>query len=193
MLLFDHVSFSYDKKAVLTDFSLELKAGERLALMGPSGSGKTTILHLAAGLLKPTAGVVRSDFLPPAVVFQEPRLFPHLTVKKNLAAVQEKPDEEAISNLLTLVGLSDWADAYPHELSGGMQSRVALARALLYPTDLYLFDEPFGALDEETKQVVIRNLLEFLAEKGAAVILVTHQKEDAEAFATRKFFLPVSD
>ena len=193
MLRFEKISFAYDKKAVLTDFSLELKSGETLALMGASGSGKTTILHLAAGLLIPTSGKIESSFLPPAVVFQEPRLFPNLTARENLAAVQEKPDEKAISEALALVGLSEWVDAYPHELSGGMQSRVALARALLFPTDLYLFDEPFGALDEETKRTVLEKLKAFLAERGAAAILVTHQDEDAEAFATRKILLSVAD
>ena len=193
MLRFDKVSFSYNKKVVLTDFNLELKAGERLALMGPSGSGKTTILQLAAGLLTPTAGIIESEFLPPAVAFQEPRLFPHLTVKENLAAVQKKADDKAIADALDLVALSDWENAYPHELSGGMQSRVSLARVLLYPTDLYLLDEPFGALDEETKQIVLQNLLGFLTKKGAAAILVTHQSEDADTFATRKFFLPAAD
>ena len=193
MLQFENVSFSYGKKSVLTDFSLELGSGERLALMGPSGSGKTTVLHLAAGLLKPTAGKIQSDFLPPAVVFQEARLFPQLTVKENLFAVQEKPDEAAVSEALALVDLVDSIDAYPHELSGGMKSRVSLARALLFPTDFYLLDEPFGALDEETKRLVLSDLKAFLIEKNAAAIFVTHQKEDAEIFATRKFFLPISD
>ena len=193
MLRFEQVSFSYGKRAVLKDFSFTLHDGELLALMGASGSGKTTILHLAAGLLTPTSGKIESDFLPPAVVFQEPRLFPHLTVRENLAAVQEKTDEKAILDALALMALSEWADAYPKELSGGMQSRASLARALLFPTDLYLFDEPFGALDEETKRKVLTNLKAFLAEKGAAAILVTHQNEDAEAFAKRKFFLTTAD
>lgn len=193
MLRFEKVSFAYDKKAVLNDFSFTLHDGELLALMGASGSGKTTILHLAAGLLAPTAGKIESSFLPPAVVFQEPRLFSHLTVRENLAAVQEAPDESAIEKALSLVGLSEWADAYPSELSGGMQSRVSLARALLFPTDFYLLDEPFAALDEETKKAVLKNLREFLTEKGAAAILVTHAKEDAEAFASRKVFLSSVD
>ena len=193
MLKFDHVFFSYGKKAVLTDFSMELGKGELLALMGPSGSGKTTILHLAAGLLKPTAGKIESDFLPPAVVFQEPRLFPHLTVRENLAAVQEKPDEAAIRNALAAVALSDSENAYPSELSGGMQSRVALARALLFPSDLYLFDEPFGALDEETRKTVLSNVRTHLNDRSASAILVTHQKEDAEAFSTRTIFLSPAD
>ena len=189
MLQFDQVSFAYEKKVVLARFSMRLEQGERLALMGPSGSGKTTILRLAAGLLKPISGSIQSTFLPPAVVFQEPRLFPRLTVFENLAAVQEKSDAEAIRRVLALVELGEEESAYPHELSGGMQSRVSLARALLFPTDFYLFDEPFGALDEATRKIVLARVRDFLIEKNAAAILVTHQKEDADSFATRTLLL----
>ncbi|MBQ7173244.1 MAG: ABC transporter ATP-binding protein [Clostridia bacterium] len=189
MLKFNHVSFAYDKKPVLVDFSMELVPCERLAVMGPSGCGKSTLLHLAAGLLTPTAGNIDSDFLPPAVAFQEPRLFGHLTVKQNLLAVQKKPDEKAVARVLELVQLQDEIDAYPDELSGGMQSRVSLARALLFESDLYLFDEPFAALDEATRKTVLENVKAFLTEKNAAAILVTHQHEDAEAFATRRLTL----
>lgn len=189
MLVFDKISFSYGKKQVFTDFSMELFSGERLAVMGASGCGKSTLLHLAAGILTPSSGKIRSDFLTPAVVFQEPRLFSHLTIKKNLLAVQKKPDEEAIRQMLSLVGLSDEIDAYPDELSGGMQSRASLARALLFDSDLYLLDEPFAALDEATRKAVLENVKNFLIEKNAAAILVTHQKEDADAFATRTLVL----
>ena len=187
MLEFKKVSFFYEKKAILSDFDLTLHDGEILAVMGPSGCGKTTLLSLAAGLRKPTTGEIHSTFERVACVFQEPRLFPWLTVRKNLEAVLDAPEKEKekIPRLLDELGLSGCAEMYPHELSGGMKIRVSLARALLFEGDLYLLDEPFSALDEELKIRLSEFLKQYLKSKNASAILVTHQREDAQRIADR--------
>lgn len=187
MLEFSNVSFAYEKKEVLKDFSFRLADGEIVAVMGPSGNGKTTLLRLAAGLEKPNGGSISSNAQKISCVFQEPRLFPWLTVADNLCAVLEKgADTDArISEVLEAVGLSGAKDLYPDELSGGMKSRVALARALLYGGDLYLLDEPFAALDEALRERLSALLREHIKKNGASAILVTHQSTEAEAIADR--------
>lgn len=192
MLKLQKISFSYGKKPVLRDFSMELQNGEILAVMGPSGCGKSTLLSLIAGLKKPSAGVLLSDFARPAFVFQEPRLFPWLTVRENLAAVADKALEcdKEIPAALDAVALADAIDLYPRELSGGMKSRVSLARALVFKGDLYLLDEPFAALDEALKKTVSERLRAWLKAHGASAILVTHDSADAERMADRILTLP---
>ena len=188
MLKMNRITFAFDKKTIFKDFSLELKKGEILAVMGPSGCGKTTLLELSAGLLKPQKGEVITSFEKLAYVFQEPRLFPWLTVKENLLAVMDEKDENAEKTVLKcieLVGLSDSLDKYPNELSGGMKSRVSLARALAFGGDLFLFDEPFAALDEDLRHSLAQKIKDYIRACGASAILVTHNKEDAENIADR--------
>ena len=188
MLRMNHITFAFDKKTIFKDFSLELKKGEILAVMGPSGCGKTTLLELSAGLLKPQKGEVITSFEKLAYVFQEPRLFPWLTVKENLLAVMKmksKDAEKAVLECLALVELEDALDKYPDELSGGMKSRVSLARALAYDGDLFLLDEPFAALDEELRKRISKKIKKHLHERGASAILVTHSPEDAYRIADR--------
>ena len=192
MLKMTNVTFAFGKKTVFEDLSLELNDREILAIMGPSGRGKTTLLGLAAGLLKPQNGEIVSSFEKVAYVFQEPRLFPWLTVKENLLAVVDAKDEHAekqVAECLELVGLTDAIDKYPSELSGGMKSRVSLARALVYEGDLFLLDEPFAALDEELRHSLATKLKDYLTARGASAILVTHNKEDAEKIADRILLL----
>ena len=187
MLDIQKISFSYGKKMILEDFSLRVEDGEILALMGPSGCGKSTLLSLIAGLRRPARGEIVSDLSRIAFVFQEPRLFPWLTVWENLEAPLESPAEHAerIRAALDTVMLSDARDLYPRELSGGMRSRVALARALVYGGDLYLLDEPFAALDEELRRTLAEQLRAHIKKSGATAILVTHQSEDAALIADR--------
>lgn len=195
MLKITDISFAFGKKNVLKDFSLELKKGEILAIMGPSGCGKTTLLGLIAGLNKPQKGEIENTFEKIAYVFQEPRLFPWLTVKENLLAVMDEKDEAALQKViecLSLVGLSDSLDKYPSELSGGMKSRASLARALAFGGDLFLLDEPFAALDEELRQTLSFKIKEYLAASEASAILVTHNREDAEKIADSILMLPLS-
>ena len=187
MLDIQKISFSYGKKTILEDFSLRVEDGEILALMGPSGCGKSTLLSLIGGLRRPTRGEIVSDHSRIAFVFQEPRLFPWLTVRENLEAPLESRAEHAehIRSALEAVMLSDAAELYPRELSGGMRSRVALARALVYGGDLYLLDEPFAALDEELRRTLAERLRAHIKASGATAILVTHQSEDAALIADR--------
>ena len=188
MLKINALSFSYAKKPVLKDFSLQVKKGEIVALMGESGCGKSTLLQLIAGLLKPKSGEIGHDFKKISYAFQEPRLFPWLTVKENLLAVLPRGvenAEEAISQALESVELSDSAELYPDSLSGGMKSRVSLARALVFGGDLLLLDEPFSALDEALCATLATRLREYLKETNASAILVTHRSADAEALADR--------
>ena len=182
------LSFSYGKKVIFDRFSFRLADGEILALMGASGVGKTTLLRLLAGLEKPSKdSVLHSTHKKIAYVFQEPRLFPWMTVRPNLRAVMEKASDcdAKIDNVLQKVGLSGSAEQYPDELSGGMKSRVALARALLVDADLYLLDEPFAALDEALRQELGALLRAHLKARGASAVLVTHQASDANAIADR--------
>ncbi len=191
MLKLQNISFSYGKNPVLKDLSLELQAGEILAVMGPSGCGKSTLLSLIAGLRKPAKGKIESDFSRLSFVFQEPRLFPWMTVWENLAAPLEHPKahEEEIRAALKTVALSDCAHLYPSELSGGMKSRASLARALVYGGDLFLLDEPFAALDESLRNTLAERLRTFLKARGASAILVTHHASDAERIADRTLML----
>jgi ABC-type nitrate/sulfonate/bicarbonate transport system ATPase subunit len=139
-----------------------------------------------AGLQKPTYGNLESTFERTVTVFQEPRLFPWLTVRENLRAVLPKDaDESVIQDALSFVELEDTGDHYPSELSGGMKSRVALARALAYGGDLFLLDEPFSALNEDLRRPLAEKLREHLKKIGASAILITHQHTDAETFADR--------
>lgn len=186
--------FSYGKKPVIGNFSVRIKKGELTALMGASGSGKTTLLRLFAGLEKPQSGELTVRTGKVVTVFQEPRLFPWLTVEKNLEAVlppkAEKTERQnAIAEALAFVGLSDSANKKPTELSGGMRSRASLARALAYGAatgaELYLLDEPFSALDESGREELSAALRERMRKYGATAILVTHNTADAERFADR--------
>ena len=136
------LSFSYGDAPVLEHLSLSLKDGELLAIMGESGCGKSTLLHLIAGLLKPSEGSISVDTANVTYVFQEPRLFPWLTLRENLLAPLPKSTENdaRVAEILQKVGLSGFEDHYPDELSGGMKSRASLARALLFGGDLFLLD-----------------------------------------------------
>ena len=193
MLKMTDMTFAFDKKIIFNNFSMELNKGEILAVMGPSGCGKTTLLALVAGLRKPQEGEIDNSFEKIAYVFQEPRLFPWLTVKENLLAVMDEKDENALKTVtecLSLVGLDDSFDKHPNELSGGMKSRASLARALAFGGDLFLFDEPFAALDEDLRLKLSAKIKDYLRARGASAILVTHNREDAEQIADRILTLP---
>ncbi len=193
MLKITDLTFAFGKKQIFENFSLTLEKGEILAVMAPSGYGKTTLLGLIAGLLKPQKGEIVNTFEKIAYVFQEPRLFPWLTVKENLLTVIDEKNESAtktVAECLALVGLSDSLDKYPSELSGGMKSRVSLARSLAYGGDLFLFDEPFAALDEELRHTLTVKIKDYLRSRGASAILVTHNREDAEKISDRILTLP---
>ena len=187
MLKLTDLYFAYTPEHPILSFAnLSLADGKLLAVMGPSGCGKSTLLSLIAGLQKPTYGSLENTFQRTATVFQEPRLFPWLTVRDNIRAVLPKDTDDCIlQNALDFVELGDVGDHYPSELSGGMKSRVALARALAYGGDLFLFDEPFSALNEDLRRPLAEKLRAHLKKAGASAILITHQRSDAETFADR--------
>src|SRR5580658_9946374 len=183
------VTKTYDNGVVaLGPIDLEVRRGEFVSLLGPSGCGKSTALRLIAGLSLPSSGTVR--VAPPAVtaggghqvgfVFQEPTLMPWTTVRENvrlplkLAHVPSSAAKVRVDEALAQVGLSEFAGAYPRELSGGMKMRVSLARALVTDPDILLMDEPFAALDEITRFRLNNDLLALWRSLRKTVIFVTH-------------------
>ena len=190
MLRISALSHAYALRTVLEDITLELDAGRILALVGPSGCGKTTLLHLAAGLLTVQTGTLANGFSRPAVMFQQPRLLPWKTTRDNIALglrAEGRPVVDCQVRAQTMgkaVGLDAEAlEQFPHQLSGGMQSRAALARALVLEPDLLLMDEPFAALDIGLKAQLHRLLLEHQAARGVAVLMITHDLMEAARLA----------
>lgn len=184
------VAHAYALKPVLEDIDLVLEPGRILALVGPSGCGKTTLLHLCAGLLGCRTGTLDNRFAHPAVMFQQPRLLPWKTACDNIAlglkarGVARAACRARARALGEMVGLDRAAlDQFPHRLSGGMQSRAALARALVLEPDLLLMDEPFAALDIGLKAQLHRLLLEHQASRGVAVLMITHDLMEAVRLA----------
>ncbi len=199
-LALEGIGHSYGGTPVLRDVSLELAAGEVTCLLGPSGCGKSTLLRIAAGVERQDRGSVRvggevvSDagrHLPPegrgiGLMFQDFALFPHLTVARNVAFGLAGPDRaDRAHRLLKRVGLDRHGDKYPHQLSGGEQQRVALVRALAPQPPILLMDEPFSGLDNRLRDGIRDETLDILKEEGTAVLLVTHEPEEAMRMADR--------
>ena len=195
-LQINHLTKRYGEAVAVEDITLTVKAGEFLTMLGPSGGGKTTALRLLAGFERPTAGriqigghVVADDhrFIPPekrkvGMVFQDYALFPHVNAAKNIAfGLHGRPKDKArrVKRMLSLVGLSEFADRMPHELSGGQQQRVALARALAPNPDILLLDEPFSNLDTALRSQVRKDVRRILLETKTTAIFVTHDQHEA--------------
>ena len=201
---FDHVSLTFDtpkgKLRVVDDVTYDINDGDFIAVIGPSGCGKTTMMSMLAGFQKPTTGKVLFDGAPVngpgperGVIFQEYGVFPWLTVKQNIAfGLQLKANHVALSernqiceHYLALMGLTDFANSYPKHLSGGMRQRLAIARAYAVKPQFLLMDEPFGALDAQTRANMQNLLLHVLATEGKTVMLITHSVEEAIYLASR--------
>ena len=176
-LSFQHINHSFGSKTVLHDVSLDVADGERVGILGPSGGGKTTLLNIAAGLLRPDSGEVQSSYDRVSFVFQEYRLLPWLTAAENITAAAGCSRETALA-LLNALELGGEEDSYPDSLSGGMQQRVNIARALAYSSDMVLMDEPFKGLDEELRGRVIEQVDTYL--DGRTLLLVTHDRRECE-------------
>jgi NitT/TauT family transport system ATP-binding protein len=184
------VGHAYGLQDVLDDVAFDLPAGRIVALVGPSGCGKTTLLHLCAGLLVLQKGSIDNGFARSATMFQQPRLLPWLSTRDNIALglkaqrVPRARRHRLAEEVAQTLGLDVSAlDRYPAALSGGMQSRAALARALVLAPDLLLMDEPFGALDIGLKSHLHRLLLERQARDGIAVLMITHDLMEAVRLA----------
>jgi NitT/TauT family transport system ATP-binding protein len=188
----------------LRDISLSIAAGQFVVVVGPSGCGKSTLLRVLGGLIAPTSGSVRvgdssteqaRQARQVSFVFQQPVLLPWYTAQQNvelplkLFGWPAQQRQEAARAYLDLVGLSRFAVAYPHQLSGGMQQRVAIARALSFEPAVLLMDEPFGALDEITREHLNSELLHIWSRTGATVIFVTHSLAEAAFLADRVLVL----
>src|SRR6202158_2868562 len=183
----------------LRDTSLDIARGELLCLIGPSGCGKSTLLNVVGGLMEPTTGTVEVSGKPVrgpmphdiAFVFQENALFPWNTVSENVnlgmvfQGVPRAAREERARRSLDAVGLKDFAQHYPGQLSGGMRQRAALARALSLETGILLMDEPFGALDEQTRMILGEDLSVLLSQADKTIVFVTHSLGEATFLADR--------
>jgi NitT/TauT family transport system ATP-binding protein len=182
----------------IDDVTLDVKEGEFIALLGPSGCGKSTFLFMVAGFEHPTSGQLlldgeEVDVPSPnrGIVFQEYVLFPWRTVRKNIAfgleikGMNARERDERCDELINLVGLKGFEDAYPHTLSGGMKQRVSIARALAYEPDVLLMDEPFGALDAQTRRRMIADLVKVHQATKKTFLFVTHSVEEAIGLADR--------
>lgn len=187
-----HLHHSYGLTEVLTDVGLDLHAGEVLALVGPSGCGKSTLMHIVAGLITPSEIIQHSTFQGISCVFQEPRLLPWKTGLDNIALslkalkISRPARRKQATELGLRLGLKvEDLHKFPHELSGGMQSRIALARALAPQPDLLLLDEPFSALDIGLKHELYQLLSAQVQRLGTAVLMITHDLMEAVRLADR--------
>jgi NitT/TauT family transport system ATP-binding protein len=199
-IAFDHVSVQFGQLKVVDDVSYAIREGEFVSVIGPSGCGKTTMMNIVAGFVQPSRGAVLLDGRPVegpgpdrGVIFQEYGVFPWLTVKENIAfglklganRVPENERDEICARYMRLMGLADFADAWPKTLSGGMRQRVAIARAYAVKPQFLLMDEPFGALDAQTRSAMQDLLLEVLQAEGKTVMLITHSVEEAVYLSNR--------
>ncbi len=187
-----------DSLVILDDFQLEVKEGEFLSILGPSGCGKSTFLNILGGLDSQSSGEIFVDDQSVTgagnnlgYVFQAYALFPWRTVLENVGAgleirgVKRKERREIAKEYIELVGLGEFAHRYPHELSGGMKQRVAIARALAYQPEVLLMDEPFAALDAQTREVLQYELLRIWEETHKTIVFVTHSIDEAVFLSDR--------
>ena len=202
MLEFDRIQHAYNGVLSVDRISFSVERGEVVSLLGPSGCGKTTLLRLAAGLEKPSSGVIRLDdttlsdgqkSLSPdqrgiGYMFQDYALFPHLTVLQNVAFGLPNRNSNTTRrglDVLEQVGIKNAADLYPHELSGGQQQRVALARALAPDPAVILLDEPYAGLDSRLRERIRDEMLHVLKDSKAVTLMVTHDAEEAMYMSDR--------
>lgn len=197
-LIANHITHRFDDLAVLDDVSFTVGAGEVVAIVGPSGCGKSTLLSILGGLLQPTSGAPELRGAPPpdslnplTFVFQDFALLPWATVEANvefpllhtqLSAAQRRA---LVDDALRRTGLTDFRQAYPKQLSGGMRQRVGISRALAVKPAILLMDEPLSALDSQTRELLMEDFVRLLADGGMGAVYVTHNLEEAARLADR--------
>ena len=201
-----NLSHAYSKNEnSITGINLDIQEGERVAILGPSGCGKSTLLRLIAGLEKPSEGEIKIKgievsskeiLVPPekrnvGLVVQDKALFPHLSVYANICfgIRKNKTKDDIASELLNLFKIEELKNKYPHEISGGEQQRVALARSLATNPDVLMLDEPFSALDKELKQNIYSEISAVFSEKKSTILLVTHDQNEAELMTERRLIM----
>lgn len=201
-IIADKVSISFGALTAVEDFTTTIKEREFVSIIGPSGCGKSTMLYALAGFLPTTSGSLSIRDTPVTkpgpdrgIVFQEFVLFPWRTVLKNItlgpeiAGVSKRETEERARHWIRMTGLSGFEDSYPATLSGGMKQRVAIARALTCEPEVLLLDEPFGALDVQTKNYVMKDLQELWVKAEKTIVMVTHSVQEAALLADRVLIL----
>jgi len=194
---------SYSEHALsIENINLEIGSGDRVSILGPSGCGKSTLLRLIAGLEKPDQGEIKindikvsdnKNLIPPekrniGLVVQEKALFPHLSVFENICfGIKKNKDKDLIaSELLNLLKIDNLKNKYPHEISGGEQQRVALARSLAPKPNFLMLDEPFSALDEDLKETLYKDISQVFLDMSCAILLVTHDRNEAEIMTNKQ-------
>ena len=197
-------AYSKDSKSI-SGINLNILPGERVSILSQSGCGKSTLLRLIAGLERPSEGEIKikgievsskESLVPPekrnvGLVVQDKALFPHLSVYANICfgIKKNKTKDDIASELLNLFKIEDLKHKYPHEISGGEQQRVALARSLATDPDVLMLDEPFSALDKELKQNIYSEISAVFSEKKSTILLVTHDQNEAELMTERRLIM----
>ena len=191
-LSFQNISMQFqDGTKAIADVSFDVAKGEFVTVVGPSGCGKSTLLKIASGLLNQTSGTVEVDRSNIGYVFQDATLFPWRTVKRNVELLLElhntaKADRASVAQrAIDLVGLKGFENHYPNSLSGGMKMRASLARTLTLKPPLFLFDEPFGAVDEITREYLNEETLKLFQQEQFAGLFITHSISEAVFLSTR--------
>src|SRR5437879_12913686 len=197
-LIADHISHRFGGLDVLDKVSFTVASGEVVAIVGPSGCGKSTLLSILGGLLQPSAGTAELRGAPPAdslnpltFVFQDFALLPWCTVEANVefplvhTALEAAARRAVVDDALKRTGLSDFRGAYPRQLSGGMRTRVGIARALAVQPAILLMDEPLSALDSQTRELLMEDFIGLLADRAMSAVYVTHNLEEAVRLADR--------
>ena len=197
MVSVSHLSKSFESQRVIDDLTFTIPAGARTAVFAPSGAGKTTLIQILAGLQKPDEGSVRVNIDQPVVIFQEPRLFPYMTVEENIFLPFKLHDRavtgeirQSFETWLSVCGLEEFKKHYPYQLSGGMKQKVSLIRGLLQNPSFIMMDEPFQSIGREAKKVIIEHLLNTYP--GMTMLLVTHDPNEVQLLAQQMLFFPTA-
>lgn len=174
----------FNDQYVFNNLNLDIESDKITVILGKSGCGKTTLLRLISNLEKYDSGSINTNNLKFSYVFQEPRLFPWLTVFENIQAITNLPSDE-IYKMIRMVDLEKFSNSYPDELSGGMKSRVSLARAFAYKPNFLLMDEPFSSLDDFTRVKMQEELLKLYNKENVGILFVTHNIDEALTIADK--------
>lgn len=178
-LKLERICKNFDEIKVLHNFSLNVKDKEITCILGPSGCGKSTLLNIIAGIIKPDEGIIGDNKKRIGYVFQEDRLLPWKTVYENIKLVNKKASDLKLKSLIELVGLTNFENKYPHQLSGGMRQRCSIARAFNFQAELLLMDEPFKSLDYDLRINMVKSLIDIWHQWNSSVVFVTHEIDEA--------------